>query len=115
MDDQGAVFLAEEIEPIFFGVMEKHLAGQYYVESSVDAWVNAICEDTIAALAAHEKPFKYVVHCVIMQNTGAGMHSALAELCDGTVDGTVLSRWPAEKDKDKTNILTVLTAFGIAY
>lgn len=43
------------------------------------------------------------------------MHSALAELCDGTVDGTVVARWPLEKDKDKTNIMTVLTVYGVAY
>ncbi len=48
-------------------------------------------------------------------DVGAGMHSALAELCDGTVDGTVVARWPLEKDKDKTNIMTVLTVYGVAY
>ena len=30
-------------------------------------------------LARLQKPFKYVVNCILMQNTGAALHSALAE------------------------------------
>ena len=94
--------------------IDTHLTGQQYVESLVDAWINSICEDALAALVALERPFKYVAHCIVVQNTGAGMHSALAELCDGSVDGTVVARWPIEKDKDKTNLSAVLTVYGVA-
>jgi hypothetical protein len=96
------------------GVIDKHLTGQHYVESSVDIWVNLICEDALAALIALERPFKYVLHAIVVQNSGAGMHSALSELCDGSVDGTVIARWPIEKDKDKTNLLAVLTVYGVS-
>ena len=54
------------------------------------------------------------VNCIIMQNIGAGVHSAISEFCDGAVDGTCVARWPTEKDKDKTNILCIATIYGVA-
>ena len=110
----SVTFLPEEVEPLLMAAVDAHLAGRQYVEASIDAWVNAICEDALAALAALDKPFKYVAHCVVVQNTGAGVHAALAELCDGALDGTIVARWPVEKDKDKTNLLAVLTVYGVA-
>ena len=40
--------------------IDAQLAGKSYVESSVDGWVNAICEDVIAALVELQRPFKYI-------------------------------------------------------
>ena len=60
------------------------------------------------------------VTCVIMQNTGAGLHAALSEFVDGANDGACVVRWPpAEKDKDKSaaatpSVTCVATVFGIA-
>ena len=47
-----------------------------------------------------------------MQNTGAGLHTAFSEFCDGAVDGVCTARWP--KDNNKCNIICVVTVIGVA-
>jgi hypothetical protein len=52
-----------------------------------------------------------------MQNTGAGLHSAVSEFVDGANDGMCVVRWPGEKDKEKTtgtNNTCIVTVFGLA-
>ncbi len=52
-----------------------------------------------------------------MQNTGAGMHSAVSEFVDGVNDGFGVVRWPAGDkggSKDACNIIAVVTVFGFA-
>ncbi len=60
------------------------------------------------------KPFKYIVNCVITQNTGVGLHSVISEYLDGFNDGVGVVKWPNDKAKDNTNIQCVVTIFGLA-
>jgi hypothetical protein len=108
------VFTTEKVDPIVNAALDNVLTGKVYAEAEVDGWVNAICEETIAALAELDIPFKFIVNVVLMQSTGAGVNAALAEFCDGAVDGTCVTRWPQEKNKDKTNIAACVTVVGVA-
>lgn len=65
-------------------------------------------------LALLNKPFKYIINCVIMQNTGVGMHSVISEYLDGFNDGVGVVKWPNDKVKDPTNIYCVVTIYGLA-
>jgi dynein light chain Tctex-type 1 len=94
--------------------IEAHLLDTPFDDRRVGTWVNAICEDVVAGLAELAKPFKFVVSCVIMQNIGAGMHSAHASYCDGINDGVVTVKWPTDKNKDQTALYCVVTVFGAA-
>lgn len=100
--------------------IEGHLKDTTYDDRQVATWINYICEDIVQALTDLGKPFKYVgalfavlgqvrytprrpthctphrhpapaVHCVVMQNTGAGLHAATSEFCDGVNDGAYAS------------------------
>ena len=109
-----AVFTAEKIEPLVMAALDNVLTGKVYAEAEVDGWVNSICEEALASLAELDIPFKFIVSAMLMQNTGAGVNAALAEFCDGAVDGACITKWPQEKNKDKTNMLACVTVIGVA-
>ena len=109
-----AVFTTEKIDPLVMAALDNVLTGKVYSEAEVDGWVNAICEEVIAALAELDVPYKFIVNAVLMQSTGAGVNAAMSEFCDGAVDGTCVTRWPQEKNKDKTNIAACVTVIGAA-
>ena len=112
--NESAVFTNEKIEPLVMAAIDAVLAGKNYSEEEANAWVTAICEDTLAALAELAIPFKFIVNCTLVQNTGVGVSSAISEFCDGAVDGACVARWPLEKDKTKTNLMCTVTVFGAA-
>lgn len=120
MDDlqssEASAFVVEgEVEPLVIRCIEAHLKDVSYEERMVTTWVNYICEDAIQALNELAKPFKYIVNVIIMQNTGAGMHAAISEYCDGVNDGVCVVKWPSEKNKDSGNCCCIVTVFGVAY
>ena len=112
--NESAVFTNEKVEPLLMAAIDNVLTGKNYAEEEVNTWATAICEDALAALAELAIPFKFIVNCTLMQNTGAGISSAVSEYCDGAVDGCCVARWPLEKDKGKTNLMCTLTLFGVA-
>lgn len=97
--------------------IDKNINGKSYDEKQVQGWINAVCEDVMHGLSELKKPFKYIgasaftatatatpalvqrsrplacrlaaaaVTCVIMQNTGAGIHTEHAGWCDTVNDG----------------------------
>ena len=95
-------------------VLDHHLLGKFYDEATATALSNYILEDLVAGLARLEKPFKYVVNCVLMQNTGAALHGCVAEFVDGMNDGVGTVRWPSDRIKEPTDITAVVTVFGVS-
>ena len=89
--------------------IDRNINGKSYDEKLVQGWINAVCEDVMTGLSELKKPFKYIgscvvtasswrpfvvahsrrpaVTCVIMQNTGAGIHTEHAGWCDTVNDG----------------------------
>lgn len=53
----------------------------------VAQWNSNIVELVLKKLTGMNKPFKYIVTCVIMQKNGAGIHAANACFWDNTSDG----------------------------
>jgi dynein light chain Tctex-type 1 len=81
----------------------------------VPQWVNAICEGVVADLTALEKPFKYMVTCVIMQRNGAGIHTANSCFYDTVNDGMAQYKWPKEKQNDQKTMYCIVTVFGTLF
>ena len=108
------MFTTEKVEPLVMAALDSVLTGKAYAEAEVDGWVNSICEETLASLAELDIPFKFIVSAMLMQNTGAGVSAALSEFCDGAVDGACVTKWPQEKNKDKTNMTACVTVVGVA-
>lgn len=53
----------------------------------VGQWTSSMVEVCLKRLTGLNKPFKYVVTCVIMQKNGAGLHTASSCYWDNTTDG----------------------------
>uniref|UniRef100_A0A7S1CA55 Dynein light chain n=1 Tax=Bicosoecida sp. CB-2014 TaxID=1486930 RepID=A0A7S1CA55_9STRA len=113
--EQTAFVVEGEVDPIVRGVIEKVLHNETYVESKVPHWINSVCEDVMEGLTELRKPFKYIVTCVIMQNTGAGMHTEHSGFCDAVNDGMCVVKWPAEKSKDQNTMYCIVTVYGLGF
>ena len=53
----------------------------------MNQWTNGVVESCLASLTKLQKPFKYIVTCVIMQKNGAGLHTASSCYWDNSTDG----------------------------
>ena len=67
--------------------IEPILGNQVYAPKKVGDWTSSIVEAVLKMLQAANKPFKYVVTCIIMQKNGAGLHTASTCFWDTKSDG----------------------------
>jgi len=74
----------------------------------VSQWSSNIVEQSLKRLTALGKPFKYVVSVVILQKTGAGLHTASSCYWDNATDGSCTVRW-----ENKT-MYVISSVFGLA-
>ena len=58
-----------------------------FQHAKVNQWTNGVVESCLASLTKLQKPFKYIVTCVIMQKNGAGLHTASSCYWDNSTDG----------------------------
>ncbi len=72
--------------------IEPILGAQVYAPKKVGDWTSAIVEQVLKLLQAANKPFKYVVTCIIMQKNGAGLHTASTCFWDTKSDGQRMTR-----------------------
>lgn len=104
-----------EVEPLVLRSIEAHLKDTPFDNSKVPLWVNSICEDCIAGLVDLGKPFKYIVSCVIAQNTGEALNTSISSFCDTVNDGVCVVKWPTEKKTDANPMYCIVTVFGLAF
>jgi len=89
-------------------VIESVIGNNAYAHSKVNAWSNSVVEQVLANLMKINRPFKYVVSCVIVQKNGAGLHTATSCYWDNTTDGHTTVRW------ENKSIHCIVQVFGIA-
>mmetsp|Transcript_28814 Transcript_28814/g.63480 ORF Transcript_28814/g.63480 Transcript_28814/m.63480 type:complete len:114 (-) Transcript_28814:924-1265(-) len=112
MDDnisaEEAAFVADDVSNIIKESIDAVLQNQQYNENKVSQWTSVCLENTIKKLTALNKPFKYVVTCVIMQKNGAGLHTAASCWWDSATDGSRTVRW------ENKSMYCICTVFGLA-
>jgi dynein light chain Tctex-type 1 len=91
--------LPQSIDPI--------LGKQVYTAKKIHDWTSAIVESVLKSLQAVNKPFKYVVTCIIMQKNGAGLHTASTCFWDTKTDGSCSVRW------DNQTMHAIVTVFAL--
>ena len=76
-------------------------------------WINDICERIVKSLYDTRKPFKYMVTCMIMQKTEAGLQTSTACNYEGGTDMSLQFVWPREKAKDQStkSMHAIVTCF----
>lgn len=82
-------FQTEAVYQVVKEVLEKHLEKTVYDDRKVPQLINAICEDAVKRLTALGNPYKYIVQCLVVQRTGAGVHMASSCFWDTTTDASV--------------------------
>eukprot|EP00753_Platysulcus_tardus_P015667 PLAT5188.1.p1 GENE.PLAT5188.1~~PLAT5188.1.p1 ORF type:complete len:122 (+),score=19.98 PLAT5188.1:69-434(+) len=113
---EESAFVSEEIERLIIQSIESHIRHEEYDEEMVPQWINDICETLMKELSEQRKPFKYVVSCLIMQNTGAGVHSVTSCYWDTVTDGEKSVKWPSDKHKDvNKSLYCIVTVFGLGF
>nr|CAH8874778.1 unnamed protein product [Trichobilharzia regenti] len=90
MDDfqasEETTFVPEEVKNIVKEVIEAIVGSSSYSQSKVQLWTSTVIEQCLNQLTKLGKPFKYIVTCIIMQKSGAGLHTASSCYWDNTTD-----------------------------
>nr|ALX72360.1 cell protein CPr5 [Odontobuthus doriae] len=112
MDETQSVeettFVIDDVSTIIKEAVEGIIAGNAYQHSKVNQWTNSIVEQILGQLTKLNKPFKYIVTCIVMQKNGAGLHTASSCYWDDSTDGSCTVRW-----ENKT-VYCIVSVFGLA-
>lgn len=110
MDEDGGgpqQFDYEEVKGCIDPAIEPVLGSNVYQPKKVHDWTSSIVEGVLKNLQNVQKPFKYVVTCLLMQKNGAGLHTASTCFWDTKTDGSCSVRW------DNKTIHAIVTVFCI--
>lgn len=96
-EEKSVQFAKEEVAIIVKDAVETVINFEtLYQHNKVSHWVNSIIETCMKRLTSLGKPFKYIVTCVIMQNNGAGFHTASSCFWDAS-DGYYIHKFEGKK------------------
>ncbi|MES1908184.1 MAG: hypothetical protein MHM6MM_001165 [Cercozoa sp. M6MM] len=108
--DEEQEFDYDEVKRCITKAIEQVVGHEMYTERNVDEWTTSIIEGALRGLQLLNKPYKYVVTCVLMQKNGAGLHSASTCYWDGSRDGSCSVSW----ENDTMNVMTTAFALSVA-
>lgn len=85
----------------------------------VPKWINEISEDLIKKLTEAQKPYKYMVNCLIMQRNGAQCVFAHSSYWDTGADLSACLVWPKDKqtsksEQNKATIQCMVSVYAIS-
>ncbi|CAG9461412.1 unnamed protein product [Pedinophyceae sp. YPF-701] len=103
-----ATFVGDEVGTVIKDSIDEVLQNQQYEPRQVPQWTSSCLETCVRKLTNLQKPMKYIVTCVIMQKTGAGLCTACSCWWDNAMDGSRTFRW-----ENKT-MYCLVTVFGLA-
>jgi dynein light chain Tctex-type 1 len=111
MDDlhssEEAVFVVEDVQNIIKETVEGTLQSAVYQHNKVPQWTNNVVEQCLKRLTALNKPFKYVVTCIIVQKNGTGLHATSSCYWDNRTDGSYSHKW------ENKSMHCITTVFGL--
>eukprot|EP00164_Ancoracysta_twista_P001660 GFYU01002180.1.p1 GENE.GFYU01002180.1~~GFYU01002180.1.p1 ORF type:complete len:130 (-),score=30.87 GFYU01002180.1:234-587(-) len=97
MDDFGGSeengFPTDDIQTLVRESIDVSVANATFQHNKVHHWTSGVIEQCLKRLSTLNRPFKYMVTCVIVQRNGAGMHTASSCFWDPNNDGFVTVRW----------------------
>ncbi|CAL8094041.1 unnamed protein product [Calicophoron daubneyi] len=112
MDDfqsgEETTFVVDEVKNIVKESIESTVGSSVYAHSKVQHWSSLVIEQCLNSLTKLGKPFKYVVTCVIMQKSGAGLHTASSCYWDSSTDGSCTVKW------ENKSMYFIVSVFGLA-
>lgn len=106
MDEE--TFPEEDIETIVKNAITSTLSENMYNSKKVNDWINTIVDACLKELQSLNRPFKYVVTCIITQRNGAGVDTGVSLFWDHTKDGVVCIPW------ESSTMHVIVTVYGTA-
>ncbi|CAG0912753.1 unnamed protein product [Notodromas monacha] len=103
-----AKFNVEEAKVLVTETIENNLGGVVYNPTKIKSLTNGVVEKIVTQLTRLNKPFKYIVTCLIMQKSGAGLNSASSCYWDDSSDGVCNVRW------DNKTLYCMVSVYGLA-
>jgi dynein light chain Tctex-type 1 len=86
--DEAAEFNSEEVEQFIRKAIHVALGNDaQYNPKKVNEWTNGIVTNVLKDLQALNRPFKYVITCIITKMIGAGFVSTTSQFWDASKDG----------------------------
>ncbi|KAM8847339.1 dynein light chain Tctex-type 1 [Synchiropus picturatus] len=107
-EEEETVFVVEKVSQIIKESVGATIGENVYHHSRVNLWSTSVVQQCLSQLSKLGKPFKYIVTCVIMQKTGAGLQTASSCFWDNTTDGSCAVRW------ENKSMYCIVTVFGLA-
>jgi len=86
-ENEAIVFNEDEVNLIIKEVVESTLGTSAYEHKKVATWQSMVVENCLKRLYSLGRNYKYVVTCMITQNTGAGVHTSHTCYWDANTDG----------------------------
>ena len=125
MDDEPE-FVSEEVIQVIKSCIESTLSNTVYNKEKLNGWCNRVVEGCIKGVLKMDKPFKYIVTCIIMQKNGAGLTTTATCFWDQMSDGacsvtlwrvpgrSVLQRTPRPGDCSACSLVSAVCSPGLA-
>merc|ERR1711963_110758 len=76
-------FDKDAVRDIVKYAIKENVGNSQYDMKMITTWSNTILESCLVALSKLQKPFKYIITCVILQRNGAGLEMASSCYWDG--------------------------------
>jgi dynein light chain Tctex-type 1 len=106
--DDNAEFSPEDVEQIVRGAIHNSLNEHSYNSKKVNEWTNNIVTNCLKDLQALARPFKYIITCIIMQKTGAGLNCTTSMHWDASKDGHCKVPW------ENPTMNCIVTVYGLS-
>mgnify|MGYP003386517109 CR=1 FL=1 len=106
--DEAAEFSEEDVEAIVRGAIHTSLNEHSYNPKKVNEWTNIVVTGCLKELQALNRPFKYIITCIIMQKNGAGLNTSASMFWDTTKDGFCKCPW------QNSTMHCVVTVYGLS-
>ncbi|KAI4802484.1 dynein light chain Tctex-type 1-like [Pseudochaenichthys georgianus] len=106
--EEETTFVVDEVSKIIKESVEATIGANAYQHSRVNQWTTSVVEQCLSQLSKLGKPFKYIVTCIIMQKTGAGLQTASTCFWDNSTDGSCVVRW------ENKSMYCIVSVFGLA-
>lgn len=106
--DDSADFSVEDVEGIVRSAIHHSLNEHSYNSKKVNEWTNNIVTNCLKDLQALARPFKYIITCIIMQKTGAGLNTSASMHWDSTKDGFCKVPWQNQ------TMHCIVTVYGLS-
>ena len=106
--NQDDAFSEEDVDTIVKNAITSTLGEASYIPKKVNDWINTIVDSCLKELQSLNRPYKYIVTCIIMQKNGAGLDTASSLWFDTQKDGKVVVPW------ENATMHVICTVFGLA-